>query len=148
MRLGLISVIVLVVLGLLSPSALLGQKAVDRGSLNVRQKVENEVLNLQRNMERAKKNGDLFRLLKKTEAEVARVRKKESRQAEADEIYMDQLAAVLSEIPRDGRFKKENCFDYRTTLISNFEPKAMSEVKNPALKSGLEILTELCRQAR
>lgn len=148
MRFGLVSFAVLVALGLCFPGSLLGQKGADRGSVNVRQKVDSEVLNLQRNFDRSKKNTDLFRVLKKTELEISRVRKKEPRQSEADEVYMDQLAAVLGEIPRDGEFKKESCFDYRTSLISNFEPKSGSEIKNPALKTGLDVLTALCRQAK
>lgn len=148
MRFGFLSLAVLIALALCFPGSLLGQKEAERGSLNVRQKVESDVLNLQRNLERAKKNADLFRVLKKTEVEIGRVRKKEPRQSESDEIYLDQLAAVLGEIPRDGEFKKDKCFDYRTSLISNFEPKSGAEIKNPALKTGLEVLTTLCRQAK
>jgi hypothetical protein len=122
----------------------LGQKKDTEGHLTLRQKVESEILNLDRNLAKAKKLDEKFRLLAKSEREIRVLRKKTARQDERDEIFFDQFLAVLGEIPRSPQFKREQCGEYRTTLVAHFEPTAEGNVQNQALKYGLQVLDEIC----
>lgn len=145
MRLRLVSVVVALILAaLVWPADLMGQKEAKAG-LSLRQKVESEIRNLEKNLEKNRGPSHSFLLIEKAEKGIRVLRKQNARQAEADEVYFDQLEAILAGIPRHKNFKAADCKDYETSLVSHFEPTFEGTARNPALKTGLKVLSELCQ---
>lgn len=127
------------------PGALMGQKDGKAGGLSLRQKVDGEVSDLERNLKRTPVLAKRFDLIDHAEKDIRGLRKQNARQSEGDEIFFDQLEAILGEIPRAKAFKVADCKDYQANLIARFEPTFDEQAKNPAVKTGLKVLGEICR---
>jgi hypothetical protein len=128
---------------LFSTEILLGKKNEVPMKLSVRQQVDSEIHNLKRNLESAR--GDVpWKLLEKSEKDIQSVRSHNPRQFDKDEIYMDTLMNSLVEIPRRNEFKIDECEDYRSSIISHFDPQN-EEKPAPPVEQALEILYLLCR---
>ena len=145
MRFRIISVALLVVAAIAFPPALMGQKESTLGKLSSRQKFENEIYDLEKNLEKATSISEQLRLVERTEKALTLLRKKFGRQVEPDELFFDQFQILLSELPREKSFRKEDCEGYRSFLVAHFDPKPRVSAGNLALKSGLEVLALICR---
>lgn len=143
MRLGLVSFALVVTLVSI-PSFLMGNRKNGQSDLSLRQRIDSEIANLQKNIGKAHDLPSRLRAIAKTENEIISLRKKHARQTESDEIFFDQMLAALAEIPREGKFQSASCGDYKSSLIAKLEPAATSAALSPALKKGLRILEGLC----
>lgn len=129
----------------LSP-ALMGQNKT--ASMSVRQEVDLEILNLQKNIKAVKSRAKAFKALEKSESQMAGLRSKAVRQTEPDELYMDYLRETLKEIPRGKAFKKADCDDYRNDILVKFDPHGEETPTSPAVAKSLDILKSLCDIAK
>ncbi len=140
--------IILVLVGLsvfLSTEILLGKKAESpQSKLSIRQQVDSEIHNLQRNLDASKSADEQWKVLEKTEKTIQHLRTQGPRQFEGDEIYLDTLEASLEMIPRKADFKKEKCDQYRTAALAQFDPRG-EEKPSPAVAQTLAVLSALCR---
>jgi len=123
----------------------MGQKDGKAGGLSLRQKVDGEVVDLERNLKKTDALTKRFALVDHAEKDIRLMRKQNARQSESDEVFFDQLEAILGEIPRAKTFKVADCKNYQASLIAHFEPTFDETPKNPALKTGLKVLNEICR---
>ncbi len=148
MRTRILPVILVVIACLIIPASLFGQKKITDENLSLRQQMESELLNLQRNLHRSKSFAERSRSFEKSEKILNSLHKKGLRQAEKDEIYVDRVLAILSEIPHGTQFEASKCSDYKTNLMASFDPTVSdAETADPALKSGLQILQALCAKS-
>jgi hypothetical protein len=135
-----------ILFGLFSSPTLMGQTAKATSALSVRQEVDLEILNLQKNVKAAKTLSGAFKAMEKSEARMAALRSKAPRQSEPDEIYMDYLREALKEIPRGKAFKKSDCDDDRSQIIVKYDPQGSETPTNPAITKTLNILKSLCKR--
>lgn len=147
MRRRIISVAVLIIAtGFTAPNAVSTQKRNVDFQMSLHQKIENEIFNLRRNLGMNLPSLAKVKLIKMSEIEIQSLRAKSHRQAEGDEIYFDQLVAVLGEIPKAEPFNRQNCDSVKTTLMTHFEPTAQpGKIQGIALQSGLILMRQLCR---
>ncbi|MCE3011365.1 MAG: hypothetical protein LW875_12225 [Proteobacteria bacterium] len=73
------------------------------------------------------------------------LRKRASRQGDADEIYMDLIQAVLTDFPQPDQFQKKSCPDYKLTILSQYDPQSGSRPTEPGVERAFQILEIICR---
>lgn len=142
---GIFIVVTVMLLSQVLPHTLHGQKKTAPEGMALRQQVESDLLNLQRNLGKSSKRPEQLRFLAQFEKQLKQERSRKPRQTEVDEIFFDQLLGVLSEIPRSKTSDSSDCSRTRAQILANFEPSAQDEPQNPAVKYGLSILKEICR---
>lgn len=142
MRTKFIFVAVILSAFFLSP-ALMGQNQAAMG-MSVRQEVDVEILNLQKNIKASKSRAKAFKALEKSEGQIAALRAKAPRQTEPDEVYLEYLKDSLKEIPRGKAFKAADCASYRSGIIVHFDPHGEEAPTSPAVGKTLDILKSLC----
>jgi hypothetical protein len=137
-------ILIILALGLMS-EALVGKKEI-AAQLSVRQEFESEIHNLKKNIAISrKKTGDQrWQALEKAENEVEKLRSENPRQFEPDELYMDLVMASLEEIPRGSEFKRDNCLDYKASILAHFDPQNEDKLALPVSQS-LSVLEALCK---
>lgn len=121
------------------------------GSLNLRQRFDSEIVNLQKNLKAFKKAdekssekpAEQWNQIQKTENQIRELRATNPLQVDPDEIYMDLFVSSLKMIPRSADFKKEDCEDYRTTILAQFDPLDKGKIDAPVAHT-LSILELLC----
>lgn len=130
-----------------------GAKGESTPGLSVRQQVDSEIFNLEKNLKAAKKRDDRWKFLEKSEATIQNLRAKNGRQFVQDEIDMDFLMNSLKEIPRRAQFKANQCSHYRAQILANYDPQGDPDAQsgdgnpsgNPAVAKALHILSLLCQ---
>lgn len=122
---------------------LFGNKEKAEPQLSVKQQFNSEVENLKRNLKSARSSEEKFRILTSGESALDALRKNNPLQVAPDEFYMDLLSYSLKQIPRGRTFNREECPDYRTSILAQFDPNAQSRPIEPIAKT-LQILEFLC----
>jgi len=146
MRIGVLSFTFILTALIFAPALIFGQKAATDQVPSVRQTVDSQALNLERNLARTKLPLEKFKLIEKFEKEIRQIREKSPRQFEKDEIEMDQLLAILDQLPQPASFKREQCASYKNTLAAHFDPVSENgQTQLAPLKTTFEILKELCK---
>lgn len=135
---------VVIFFGLVFAQTLFGKKETVSSTLSVRQQFESEISNLRKNLNLKASKSEQWKHLLKTEGKIADLRKKNPRQIEQDEIYMDLVADSLTQIPRAPQFKKEKCGDYRSKLIAQYDLQYTGESDSP-VAPALSVLEALCK---
>lgn len=143
MRAGFIPFIVIFVV-LMATEALLGNKIETVATLSVRQRVDSEISNLEKNLKMARENQNAYwSYLENTLSRIKTLRAKNPRQFEPDELYMDYVYFSLREFPLKADFTPEKCGQYRSALIANFNPR-FETLSDPAISKTLGLLKIFC----
>jgi hypothetical protein len=127
---------------MLSPSMLLGQKTA-QPNLSLKQKVDLELSNLNKNVKRARTIQQKLKFVNVTTEKIKSLRNQSAHQMEPEELYIDVLMASLEEIPRQN-FKRDRCDIYKQNIISKYDPSGSQRSQNPAVKKTVGLLNSLC----
>jgi phosphoenolpyruvate carboxylase len=126
------------------PAALLGQKENPGPELTLRQQVNTELLNLQRNIQLAAELPEKLTTLEKTLHVMKEMRKQNPVQLADDEIYLQKITADLEQIPKISEFEMDDCNTYRKQLSRRSHQKAIRKTEALALNQTLPVLDALC----
>ena len=143
MRTRILSFIVISAGLLLVAPRLSGQRDIAVASLSVRQKVESLSLNAVRNVNAKKDAKARVKEVEKFLTEFKNLRAKSPRQVADDELYLDHLEGALRLVPL-ASFEKSKCSDYRSKVMSNYEPQS-EKAQSAPIKRALEIIDSVCQ---
>ena len=129
---------------LITAEVLLGKKNEMPTALSVRQQVDSEVFNLEKNLKAAKSSEARWKFLESSKELIKALRSKSSRQFEQDEIYMDYIYFSLRDFPSKAEFKSEKCGQYRSSIIANYNPQ-FETAPDPAIAKTLGLLGIICK---
>jgi hypothetical protein len=127
----------------MSPSMLLGLKST-RPNLSLKQKVDLELSNLNKNVKKARTIQQKLKFVNSATDRIKNLRTQAAKQMEPEELYIDVLMASLEEIPREN-FKRDHCEIYKQNIISKYDPAANDRSQNPAVKKTVGVLKSLCK---
>lgn len=114
-------------------------------SRSLRQQVDTYAELLQKEVNIAKSNKDIYRSLNRVLQEIKSLRDNTAPQGAWDEAHMDLMVSVLESLPAEKKFKKRDCLKYENELISQFEPLADETPEEPAVRPGWSVLRSLCQ---
>ena len=127
-----------------TPSMLFGQKKNLSNHVSLKQQVDQELHNLQKNVKKAASLNDKLKFIDLAESKIRDLRSVSPRQRDRDELYFDIVLASLEEIPRQEYFKKDRCDIYKQSILNKYDPEADSQPKNPAVKKTVGVLESIC----
>lgn len=128
-----------------SPTQLFGEKKRSEHALRLKQQVDLEIFNLQKNITKAKSTDQQLKILENVENKIRVLRGSADPQSQVDELYMDVMMICLEQIPRDA-FQKNKCDVYKKNMLSKFDPTAQNnQPHHPAVKKAVGVLKSLCR---
>ena len=125
------------------PSILFGLKNT-HSNLSLKQKVDLEFSNLNKNVNRARTIQSKLKFLNMTTEKIKTLRTQSAKQMDSEELYIDVLMASLEEIPREN-FKRDHCEIYKQNIISKYDPAASERTQNPAVKKTVGVLKSICK---
>jgi hypothetical protein len=140
---------ILIFAGLTSvPGSLLGQRDMSGHQLSVRQLVDLELLNLQKNITSSATRAEGLHRLEKSLARMKSLRQSGPVQWNGDELTMDRMMGGLEEINKAALANNAvgNCDPVRNRLLRLYDPRAQGRSEDPTLKQNLLIWSELCHK--
>lgn len=146
MRTKILFAILIFLGGVISPASMFGEKKSKNTSMSLRQQIDSNYANLERNLKSDKSTRLKFNRLKRFILSTQDLRTKNPRQMVQDELYFDLLLNSLSDLPSVSEFKKEECPSYNSKIIKLYDPRApMGKTKEPSLLKTLNVLNIICQ---
>jgi hypothetical protein len=136
--------VLIIFMMMMAPGVLFGQKRGGASELSLRQKVDVETTNLVRNIKKTKELKPKVELTKKFLKKIKDLRAENPIQLPGDEIYMDMLVGSMEELPSSESFKVDSCDQYKSKIMSLYDPRSGVKSQNPALNHTFEVIDGLC----
>jgi hypothetical protein len=130
------------------PAALFGQRESSQLEITLRQQVDTEMLNLQRNISVAFELPEKFENLNKSLHIVKELRARSPVQFSDDEIYLEKITSSLESIPKKKNFSFKQCKMYRKQMNRRSKYKAVRRIEALAVNQALPVLESLCSEPR